>query len=94
MMAPIATAFASGSPSITATIGISVSGIAVPTAASRLPTAPCPNASRWPAHSTALVNSNAPARMIAKLANRRTAVPIRGALSEAEGQAEDQIHGQ
>ena len=40
-----------------AMIGISVSGIAVPTAASRLPTAPSPMSSLWPAHSTAFVNS-------------------------------------
>ena len=50
-----------------ATIAISVSGIAVPTAASTLPTAPSPSPSRWPIHSTALVKSSAPARMTAKL---------------------------
>ncbi len=43
------------------------------------PPLPRPRASRWPAHSTALVNSRAPARMTAKLASRRIAVPIRGA---------------
>ena len=56
-----------------ATIAISVSGIAVPTAASMLPTAPSPSSSRWPIHSTALVKSSAPARMTAKLTSRRTA---------------------
>ena len=55
-----------------ATIGISVSGIAVPTAASTLPVAPSPSPSRCPAHSIAFVNSSAPARITAKLASRRT----------------------
>ena len=40
-----------------ATIGISVSGIAVPTAASTLPVAPSPMPSRCPAHSIAFVNT-------------------------------------
>ena len=71
-MAPIATPSLPSLAPSTATIGIRVSGIAVPTAASRLPTAPSPIASRWPAHSTALVKSWAPARITAKLASRRT----------------------
>ena len=67
MIAPIATSSEPSAPPMIATIGISVSGIAVPTAASRLPIAPSPSSSRWPSHSTALVNSSAPARMTAKL---------------------------
>jgi hypothetical protein len=56
-----------------ATIAISVSGIAVPTAARMLPTAPTPTSSLCPIHSTALVNSSAPARTTAKARRRRTA---------------------
>ena len=42
MIAPTATSSDPSDPPMIATIGISVSGIAVPTAASRLPTAPLP----------------------------------------------------
>ena len=70
-IAPIATSSEPSAPPINATIGISVSGIAVPTAARRLPTAPTPIASRWPIHSTAFVKMNAPVRMIAKERRRR-----------------------
>ena len=59
-----------------ATIGIRVSGIAVPTAARTLPVAPSPRLRRCPSHSTALVNINAPARITAKLAMRRRRAPI------------------
>ena len=45
MIAPTATSSAPSAPPMIATIGISVSGIAVPTAASRLPTAPSPSSS-------------------------------------------------
>jgi hypothetical protein len=68
MMAPSATSLEPSEPSRMAMIGISVSGIAVPTAARMLPVAPSPSPSRLPAHSTALVNSSAPARITAKLA--------------------------
>src|SRR5215831_11123598 len=44
-----------------------VSGRAVPTAASRLPTAASAMDSRWPAHSTPLVNSSDPTRIMPKL---------------------------
>jgi hypothetical protein len=71
-MAPIATCSAPAVASSKATIAISVSGIAVPTAANRLPTAPSPRPSRCPSHSTALVKSNAPAKITAKLTSRRT----------------------
>ena len=57
MIAPTATSSEPAAPPMIATIGISVSGIAVPTAASRLPVAPSPSPSRWPAHSIALVKS-------------------------------------
>ena len=63
MIAPIATSSAPSAPPMIATIGISVSGIAVPTAASTLPVAPSPTPSLLPVHSIALVNSIAPARM-------------------------------
>ncbi len=52
-----------------ATIGIMVSGSAVPTAASTLPTAPWPSFSLPPRISTAFVNSDAATRMTAS-ANR------------------------
>ena len=61
MIAPIATSSEPSVPPMIATIGISVSGIAVPTAASRLPTAPSPISSLWPIHSTAFVKKRAPA---------------------------------
>ena len=69
-MAPIATSSEPCSALIRATIAISVSGVAVPTAARTLPTAPSPRLSLWPIHSIALVNSNAPERTIAKLTMR------------------------
>jgi hypothetical protein len=59
-----------------ATTGISDSGIAVATAASTLPTAPWPRPSRRPAHSTALVNTAAPATITAKLTTSRTPATI------------------
>ncbi len=55
-----------------AMIGTSVSGIAVPTAARTLPTAPSPSSKRRPNHSTALVNSSAEARMMARATMSRT----------------------
>jgi hypothetical protein len=70
MIAPTATSSEPAAPPRIATIGIRVSGIAVPTAASRLPVAPSPRPSRCPAHSTAFVNTSAPARITAKLAAR------------------------
>jgi len=72
-IAPIATSSPSA-PASRATTGIRDSGSAVPTAASRLPTAPCPRSSRWPNHSTALVNSSAPPTISAKLARRSRTV--------------------
>ena len=55
MIAPTATSSAPSAPPMIATIGISVSGMAVPTAAKSEPTAPWPSSSRWPIHSTAFV---------------------------------------
>ena len=52
MIAPTATSSEPSEAPMIATIGISVSGIAVPTAASMLPVAPSPSPSRCPAHST------------------------------------------
>ena len=52
--------------------GISVSGMAVATAARTLPTAPSARFSRWPNHSIPLVNSSAAIRMIASEPIRRT----------------------
>ena len=46
-----------------AMMGTSVSGRAVPTAASTLPTAPSPSSYRRPNHSTALVKSSAETRI-------------------------------
>src|SRR5215203_3453742 len=91
----------SSDPSLTpsrATIAISVSGIAVPTAARMLPTAPTPTSSRWPIHSTALVKISAPVRTIAKLTSRRRNSIRAGYLprpaarsGEIKGQAEDEV---
>ena len=53
-----------------AMIGISVSGRAVPTAASTLPTAPSPSSKRRPNHSMPLVNSSAETRMMARASRR------------------------
>ena len=72
MIAPIATSSAPSAPPTMATIGIRVSGIAVPTAASTLPVAPSPTPSLLPVHSIALVNSNAPARITANAAASST----------------------
>ena len=66
-MAPIATGAACLPSVMMAITGISDSGIAVATAASTLPTAPWPRPRRRPAHSTALVNTAAPATITAKL---------------------------
>jgi hypothetical protein len=63
-------------PNTTATIGISVSGMAVPTAAKTLPTTPSLTFSFSPSHSTALVNSSAQMRMIARLTMSRTIVNV------------------
>ena len=52
--------------------GISVSGIAVATAARTLPTAPSARFSRWPNHSMLFVNSSAATRMTASDPMRRT----------------------
>jgi len=49
-----------------ATTGTTVSGMAVPIAASTLPVAPAPRPRRRPSHSTPLVNTSAPRRMAAK----------------------------
>ena len=50
--------------------GISVSGMAVATAARTLPTAPSARFSLWPNHSIPLVNSSAAIRMIARRADQ------------------------
>ena len=71
-MAPIATGSACWPPVMTAMTGISDSGIAVATAARTLPTAPWPRPRRRPAHSTALVNTAAPATITAKLTTSST----------------------
>ena len=78
MIAPMATSSPSA-PASTATIGISDSGSAVPTAASRLPTGPSPRLSLRPAHSTALVNRIAPPMISTKLARSRRTVTRLGA---------------
>src|SRR4051794_2014659 len=72
-IAPIATCSPSA-PASTATMGMTDSGRAVPTAAITLPTAPSPRLSRWPAHSTAFVNSTAPAMISTKETIRSRAV--------------------
>ena len=60
-----------------AMIGMSVSGNAVPTAASTDPTAPSPRPSLRPIHSMPLVNSSAANRMTTRLTSRtRTSVSI------------------
>ena len=69
--------------SSSATIAISVSGVAVPTAARTLPTAPSPSPNPWPSHSTALVNSSAPESTIAKLSRR--SIPPRARAAESGG---------
>src|SRR5829696_2286198 len=55
-----------------ATMGIIVSGRAVPTAASTEPTAPSARPSFRPNHSIPLVNSSAPARMMTNEPTRMT----------------------
>src|SRR6266508_2726309 len=63
-MAPMPTSSDACVPTkMIAMIGIIVSGIAVPTAASTLPTMPSPRPRRSPSHSTPFVNSSAPARL-------------------------------
>jgi hypothetical protein len=57
-----------------ATIGIMVSGRAVPTAASTLPTPPCCRPSRAPRISTALVNREAATRIAARASPNSTSV--------------------
>src|SRR5918998_4323853 len=99
MIAPIATSSAPSAPPRMVITGMIVSGIAVPTAAIRLPAAPSPSESLWPVHSTALVKSCAPARITAKLANRRIASIARtyphprGSRRE-EGDREDHVDGE
>ena len=73
MIAPMATSSPSA-PASTATMGIVDSGSAVPTAASRLPTAPWPRFRRCPSHSTELVNSTAPTTMSTNDRASRSAV--------------------
>ena len=68
-------------PITMATNGIIVSGIAVPTAARTLPTAPSARSSRCPIHSTPFVNSSAPRRISAseamsRIASMRTAYRV------------------
>ena len=72
-MAPIATC-SDSPPARTATTGISDSGSAVPTAASRLPTAPSPRSRRLPDHSIAFVNRIAPPMISANAAASRSPV--------------------
>src|ERR1700722_9560083 len=60
-------------PVSNATAGMNVSGKAFPTAASRLPTAASAICNRCPAHSTPLVKSSEPTRIIAKLSARTIA---------------------
>src|SRR5215203_3934645 len=72
-MAPIATC-SDSPPARTATTGISDSGSAVPTAASRLPMAPSPRSRRLPAHSIAFVNRIAPPMISANAAASRSPV--------------------
>ena len=84
-MAPIATGPACLPSVMMAMIGISDSGIAVATAASTLPTAPWPRPRRRPAHSTALVNTAAPATITAKLTT--SSAPAIRHQTEPAGQA-------
>ena len=66
-----------------ATTGIMVSGSAVPTAASTLPTAPWPRFSLSPRISTALVNSAAATTMATAESTSSTTIIVIGALSSA-----------
>jgi hypothetical protein len=73
MIAPMAISCCSIEPPMTIAItGMTDSGSAVATAASRLPTAPWARPSRTPAHSTALVKKNAPTTIRTKETARRT----------------------
>ena len=75
--APVATESAAGEWVASATIGTTVSGSDVPSAASRLPVAPVPRLSMWPAHSIALVNSSdATTTTRIRLATKSSAVII------------------
>src|SRR5215211_3002727 len=95
MIAPIATSSPPSAPPTIATIGISVSGIAVPTAAKRLPVAPSPSPSRCPDHSIAFVNRSAPERITAKLASSQTTSISRSShLREEEGDPEDRVEAE
>ena len=77
MIAPIAMSVAScPPPPSSATIGITDSGSAVPTAASSAPTAPAPRFMRCPSHSTAFVKPIAPPMMSTKAASSSSAVVI------------------
>ncbi len=71
--APVATDAAEGWPPTSATIGTTVSGSDVPSAASRLPVAPLASFMRKPAHSTALVNSSEAATMSTRPPPKRRA---------------------
>jgi hypothetical protein len=78
MIAPIAMSTDSSPPPlISATIGITDSGSAVPTAASVAPTAPSPRFIRCPSHSTALVKPIAPPMISTKAASSSSAVVMR-----------------
>src|SRR5687767_4546630 len=93
-IAPIATSSEPSEPPRIATSGMRLSGIAVPTAASRLPTAPSPSDSLCPIHSTALVNVSAPTRITAKLAARRRTSPNTPRSGEEEGEGDDGVDGE
>src|SRR5687768_2129776 len=93
-IAPMATSSEPSEPPRIATSGMRLSGIAVPTAASRLPTAPSPRDSLCPIHSTAFVNVSAPTRITAKLAARRRTSPTTPRSGEEEGERDDGVHGE
>ncbi len=78
--APVATDAAEGCPLTSATMGTTVSGREVPSAARRLPVAPLASFMRKPAHSTALVNSSEAVTM-----SRRPPAKRRAWLTVAAG---------
>ncbi len=82
-------AAAESRPVSRATAGINVSGKAVPTAARTLPTAASAICNRWPAHSTPLVKSSEPTRMIAKLRARISALITKLCSEEARSSVEN-----
>ncbi len=72
-------------------MGTMVSGSAVPTAANTLPTAPAERSSFAPSHSTALVNSSQPKRMMTRApAARANSMEDDDESTGGEGEFDDQ----